>query len=615
LSAVVVDNLGTVELGKQILAGTHQKLLDQILPFALFVHDHQGRFRVVNDRVCQSVGYTRDELLNMSVTDLEQDFDLPAAQAEWGKLVPGEHAEAFGHLRRKDGSLFPVHVDITLLEADGERVYFGCSRDISKRRSAEEAVDRAAAQVRTMFEAMEEGLVLQVAGGKIVESNSAAARILGMTPDQLLGKSSLDPDWAAIRVDGSPFPGVEHPAMVSLGTGRSIRGTIMGVRNGRSETRWLSINVVPIFEGTSSEPSAVVTTFVDVTEQRNLAETLRIAQADLQAILDNVPARIAAWNADYSNRFINRKAEQDFGKPATAAAGKPVWEVIGADRFGRARPYIDAALAGSAQSHEQIDRQADGSPRYSQVSYIPKRRGETVVGLYTLAVDVTEVRSTFEKIRALAQRLEQVREQERRSISQVLHEGLAQDLFAMKLGIEHLQSHMVGRAGVTKAFEEISEAATKCIADSRQIANDLRPSALAHLRVSVAIEEHARYFGELSNLRIKVREWPSFPELGEAIRLLLFRAAQEALTNVARHAKASTVDVNLRADERHIVLEVTDDGVGIVSGEIEKPGSLGILGLRERVQAMGGGLSVSKLAGSGTIFSLQIPISSISNLS
>jgi PAS domain S-box-containing protein len=495
-----VDNPCTVELGKQILAGPHQQLLDQVLPFALFVHDHRGRFRVVNNKACQSVGYSRDELLRMNVTDLEQDFDLPSAQAEWGKLVPGRSLELFGHQRRKDGSIFPVHVHFSLLEADGERIYFGCVNDISERRSAD-------------------------------------------------------------------------------------------------------------------EPSPVVTTLVNVAEQRRLSEVLRVAQADLKALLDNVPARITAWNADYTNRFINLQAERDFGMPASMAVGKPVWEIIGTDRFGRAKAYIDAALAGNAQSHEQVDTQPDGKARYSHVSYIPKRRGDTIVGLYSLAIDVTELRGTYEKIRALAQRLEQVREQERRSISQILHEGLAQDLFAMKLGIEHLQAQVVGRAGVTKAFEEISEAATKCIADSRQIANDLRPTALAHLRVAVAIEEHARFFGELANLKVQVREWSPFPELGETVRLLLFRATQEALTNVARHAKASRVDVNLRADDRHIVLEVTGDGIGIAGADIEKPGSLGIMGLRERVQAFGGGLSVSKRTGSGTVFSLQIPISSVSRLS
>jgi hypothetical protein len=86
-----------MEIGKQILAGLYQPLLDQVLPDPLYIHDHQGRFYVVNDKACESVGYTREELLTMNVTDLEQDFDLPRAQSEWAKIEPGRKLELQGH--------------------------------------------------------------------------------------------------------------------------------------------------------------------------------------------------------------------------------------------------------------------------------------------------------------------------------------------------------------------------------------------------------------------------------------------------------------------------------------------------------------------------------------
>ena len=118
----------------------------------------------------------------------------------------------------------------------------------------------------------------------------------------------------------------------------------------------------------------------------------------------------------------------------------------------------------------------------------------------------------------------------------------------------------------------------KCLQGIRQIANDLRPSALGHLRLTAAIEEHARYFAELSRLHITVTEVTALPPVDEPTRLLFFRAAQEMLTNVVRHAQASHVDIVLKAADGWIVMEVADDGIGIDEQMPFKVGSLGLLG-------------------------------------
>jgi signal transduction histidine kinase len=144
---------------------------------------------------------------------------------------------------------------------------------------------------------------------------------------------------------------------------------------------------------------------------------------------------------------------------------------------------------------------------------------------------------------------------------------------------------------------------------TRQIANELRPSAFAYLPVSGAIQEHARHFGEISGLTIRVAEIAPLPKLDDATRLILFRAAQEALTNVARHARASSVDIVLRADAESITMEIIDDGVGIEDTALVKAGSFGLLEIRERVGALGGALVVRKNVDAGTTVSVRLPCS------
>jgi len=222
--------------------------------------------------------------------------------------------------------------------------------------------------------------------------------------------------------------------------------------------------------------------------------------------------------------------------------------------------------------------------------------------------DVTEVRYSYQRIRELVQRLETVREDERRSVAKDLHEGIAQDLFALKLRVEHIQARAADQNYVKEACLELAEALGKCISAARQIANDLQPNALAHLPLPVALQEHARYFGEISGLTVRIVEISPLCPMAEDTSLILFRAAQEALNNVARHARASRVDIVLRTEADSITMEIVDDGIGIENTALTKAGCFGLLGIQERMSALGGALDVLMNREGGTTVVVQVPV-------
>ena len=217
------------------------------------------------------------------------------------------------------------------------------------------------------------------------------------------------------------------------------------------------------------------------------------------------------------------------------------------------------------------------------------------------------LREAHERTRMLAERLAAVREEERRQVAVLLHDGIAQDLFALKLDLERLRP-LAQRPGAKRIFEEVNLAVIKCMESIRQMANDLRPVALAYCSVFTVIAEHAKHFEERSKLRINVIQTTPFPHLPESIQLLLFRAAQEALTNVARHASATAVEIILRTEGEHVAMEITDDGVGIGEDVTAKPRSLGLLALRERFSALGGDLTVRRIHPTGTSLLVHLPI-------
>jgi PAS domain S-box-containing protein len=158
----------------------------------------------------------------------------------------------------------------------------GTLSDITERKAAEEALRESEQKHRRLFETMAQGVVYQASDGRIISANPAAERILGRSLDQLQGKTSLDPEWKAIREDGSELPGQEHPSMVTLGTGKPVRNFIMGVMKlQRNTPTWISVTAIPLFSPGETKPFQVYATFDDITDRKRVEDQLRGVREEL----------------------------------------------------------------------------------------------------------------------------------------------------------------------------------------------------------------------------------------------------------------------------------------------------------------------------------------------
>lgn len=162
--------------------------------------------------------------------------------------------------------------------------------------------------LRSVFDAMSEGVVIQGADARVLDANPAASLILGLSPDQLTGRTSADPRWHAVHQDGSPWPGEDHPAIVALRAGQPQRDQIMGVHSPGFGRRWLKINASPIHEAPNAPPSRVVTTFVDITAQVELEARLAHSLAELTDLYDNAPCGYHALDAQ--GRYVRINATE-----------------------------------------------------------------------------------------------------------------------------------------------------------------------------------------------------------------------------------------------------------------------------------------------------------------
>jgi diguanylate cyclase (GGDEF)-like protein/PAS domain S-box-containing protein len=190
-------------------------------------------------------------------------------------VAAGRAFEQEYRIRTADGALKWVHATATPQAGQaGATVWTGLLTDISARKQLESVVRDSEERYRTLFETVAQGVVYQDAAGRITSANPAAQRILGLTLAQMMGRESVDPRWQAVREDGSPFPGDEHPAMVALRGGAPVHQVVMGVQAPGGGCTWLLVNATPVLRGDVVQE--VYSSFEDITERVLLSQELKL---------------------------------------------------------------------------------------------------------------------------------------------------------------------------------------------------------------------------------------------------------------------------------------------------------------------------------------------------
>ena len=241
-----------------------------------------------------------------------------------------------------------------------------------------------------------------------------------------------------------------------------------------------------------------------------------------------------------------------------------------------------------------------GTGDLTQRVNVPRPSGEihALADAFNTMADALATRQ--ERLRSLTERLSAVREEEAARIAQELHDQLGQELTALKFEIEKVR-----RGGAdTAALEEGIDTAVDTV---RRISSELRPSVLDRLGLVAGLEWLLREFERHSGITTDVTSDPGVEPVDAAISTALFRITQEALTNVARHAHASLVEVRLRGRDAEVELRLRDDGRGFDPGAVRDRPSLGLLGIEERARRLGGTATIESQPGGGTTLVVVVP--------
>lgn len=226
-----------------------------------------------------------------------------------------------------------------------------------------------------------------------------------------------------------------------------------------------------------------------------------------------------------------------------------------------------------------------------------------------------ELTTLNEQLRNLSVHLQNVREDERTRIAREIHDELGQLMTALKLELSLLGKKIQeDQIPLTDKIESMAEIIDTSIQTVKRISTDLRPGILDHLGLAEAVKWQAKEFEKRTGIRCDVAFEPEEIVLDRNRSTTLFRVFQEALTNVARHSKASKVGVFLKRQADEIHFQISDDGKGITKDQLSDMKSLGLIGMRERVRYWGGMLTIQGTCAKGTTVIVRIPCDSVAEM-
>ncbi len=349
--------------------------------------------------------------------------------------------------------------------------------------------------------------------------------------------------------------------------------------------------------------------------------------------------RVTVASCDFAARTVEILADAGAAaKPVRAASRVPLdaWPILETIKAGQPVVFEDLASL-PPEALPEADRDRALAAGVLSATLLPLAAAKEVIGLLAigraergplppealeLAAHVAgslavalhhallheQVEAGRRQLQALSRRLVDMQERERGYVADRLFNQVGQVLAAVKLQLRALERDPRGGPAV-RQLAGAKLALDGAMRDLHELASSLRPVSLDHLGLAAALKQCVIEFGQEQAIGVQfAAEGPGRAGVPAEVETALYRVAQEALANVALHAWASRVSVRLAGSEDALVLSVEDDGAGFAPDEIERDGALGLLGMRERVEALGGRFSVNSCPGIGTTIVVEVPL-------
>lgn len=599
---------------------------------AVFLTIPDGSIEAANPAACTMLGCTEEELRATSRSEILDVSDPCLSIALKDRRQMGRAKAVELTAIRKGGEKFPVEVDSVILHGEPVRS-FVIMRDITARKETEKILKEKALEYAAMFErALVGKAIADPATGRYLKVNQAFAAMTGYSPEELCQMTSVDithPDDRELDLEG--FKPVQ--------AGETDRWQI--------EKRYIKKDGSVIWVNVSGSnihfndgrPDRTIAIIQDITERKRAEVALQKSERWLSAILEQIPVGVGLINRQgefiLSNSILRGYSPTMI--PSVDPERKNRWQSW--DAFGRPLPLDQwpgvRALRGEKVSPgiEFVYTDDSGREVWMLISAVPFQleEGETI-GAIAVIKDITERKKSERQLRqfndslekqvaertrqaearskqmqALAAELIEAEERERRRIADLLHDDLQQMLAAARMQLESVCDTQPNEP----ALSNIKQLLEESIGKSRRLSHKLSPPVLQHAKFVGALQWLAHYLNDQFGLQVEIEanKDPQFES--PTLKVFLFRAVQELLFNVVKHAGIKYARVALSSIEERLIITVSDQGCGFnpnIMDSVTASVGLGLLSLRERARHIGGDLKIESALGLGSRFTLTVPL-------
>ena len=577
--------------------------------------DPDLQLRYVSPTVNALLGYTVESFTNYRSTDLCHPDDLPQLELFITHLIAsaGATAQVVTRLRHKDGSWRWMEQHGTnQIHNPSIRAILINFYDVSERIRAEQIAAEALAQRDALISSVPNGIGYLDHTLRYVLVNPALAIINGHTPAEHLGRTFaemfpalaawLDPLLHQVLMTGKALSDFE------------VKGPL-GTAAGELRDWLISIYPVPL---PGDGGLGVGVTMTDLTEHKRTEAALRVSELRFHQFAEHAEDVIYRYQLRPNPQFeyLSPAAERMTGYPREAfyEDRQLTLQIIHPDDMPRLR---ELAHQDNALTHPITLRwrHRNGTIGWAELhSWLVVNETDQSLTLEGIARDITERRQTEEALRqsaqqlqSLSRRLVEAHEHERRHIARELHDEVGQVLTGLKLTLAvaingephaHTTTLVHAQASINDLMGRV-----------RALSLDLRPALLDDMGLLPALDWYLERYTDRTGVHVELRHQGLARRFPAEIETVAYRLIQESLTNVARHAGVTNATVRLLADEANLMLRVDDAGRGFDQAAVlAKRATGGLSGMYERVQLIGGMLTIDSVLGGGTQIIAELPL-------
>jgi len=564
------------------------------------------------------LGKSREEVIGKKCYEIISGTDYPSRECPCQRTLQTRQVESLVRYEERFGRYFFIKSS-PIFDDSGEVVKFvDLRRDITELKRAEEM----------LYKIVDGSSISSFVIGsnhQVTIWNTAIEALTGIKREEIVGTSEQwraffsekRPVLADLIVDGASAEEIEvyyhgkcHKSSLIDGA-YEAEGYYPALGKGG---KWLHFTASPI-KDPSGEIIGAIETLQDITERKEAERALEESERSYRELFEVAPDAI--WVHDLQGNILkaNKATEKLTGFSAQELAGVNVKALLSEEGLRLAKEVRRRLVKGEAvaQPYEQHLVRKDGTEATLRLTTSPIFGNGQLMAFQNIARDITEEKRMRENLRFYLQEIARAQEEERKRIARELHDSTAQTLIALLHQLENLMSD---RAKLpvreAKALWGFYEQIRDVLGEVRRFSRDLRPSILDDLGLLPALEwvtgELQKEYGVETAFKVVGSERRFSPEA----ELILFRIVQEALRNIAKHAQASKAEVKVKFEKQKVRVTISDDGVGFQLpeslGELLHSGKLGLAGMQERVQLLGGNLKLKSKVGKGTTIVATAPI-------